>query len=209
MAMVKALSQIWVMAASGGLCLLAARSAHAAPPGEWSIAVERLFGLSRVTSEIETPSGDVSTTATSISIFTSFSGLRGYSTPRLAFDYLARSGVTFGGAVGYETISFDGGADTSAWLLAARVGYFARPSAGFGIWPRVGLTHVALDIGDDDDDDETATALTLEVPLVFLLGPGVGLTLTPHADIGIAGGNDQVDRTTTELGLQFGGNVFF
>jgi hypothetical protein len=45
---------------------------------------------------------------------------------------------------------------------------------------------------------------------VFLaLGQRVGLTFTPHADIGIAGGTDDVDRTLTELGFQFGASAFF
>jgi hypothetical protein len=203
----------WVLAGAASLvvCSLQARTAQAAPPGNWSIGVERLFGISRVTSETEVGNTTVSNTATSVSLFSAFSGQRGYSSPRLAFDYIATSGITFGGAFAYETVSREGvDDDQSEWLLAGRIGFFALPSPNFAVWPRAGLTHIAVDTGGNDDDDVTATAITLEVPLVIMvLGRSVGITITPHADIGIAGGTDTVDRTLTELGLQFGANAFF
>jgi hypothetical protein len=192
-------------------CLLPLRAAQAAPPGSWSVGVERLFGLSRATTDTEIGDVTVSSTSTSISLFSALIGRNGYSSPRLAFDYLADSGVTFGGAFAYSSTSFEGNDDDdSAWLLAARVGYFARPSAGFGVWPRAGLTHLVFEDDEPDNNDLTATALTLEVPLVFLVGgSGIGLTFMPHADIGIAGGTDNIDQKITELGLQFGLNAFF
>lgn len=193
--------------ATAAACVLQPRAAEAAPPGDWSVGVERVFGISRVTVDTEVGNVSTSSTSTSVSLFSAFSGLRGYSSARLAFDYLASSSLTFGGAFAYESIGAD--ADESVWLLAARVGYFARPTPSFGVWPRAGLTHVAFD-DDGPDDDPTATGLTLEVPLVFLvLGQNVGLSLIPHADIGIAGGTDDVDQKVTELGLQFGLNAFF
>jgi hypothetical protein len=141
-------------------------------------------------------------------VFSSLHGRHGYSAPRLALDYVAASQLSFGGALGYESLSRDGDdVDETTLAFVARVGYFARPTPRFGIWPRVGLTHLVIGSGGSD---ETATALTLEVPLVFLaLGQRVGLTFTPHADIGIAGGADDIDRTLTELGFQFGGSAFF
>lgn len=198
------------LVASGSLCLLQTRDAQAAPPGDWSLGVERIFGISRVTVDTEVGDETRSDTNTSVSLFSALSGLRGYSSPRLALDYLSGSGVTFGGAFAYETISGDGNGE-NAWLVAARVGYFADVTPSFGIWPRAGLTHVAYDDNDDvDDDDPSATALTLEVPLVFMvLGKTLGLNIMPHADIGLTGGTDTVDQTITELGLQFGLNIFF
>jgi hypothetical protein len=198
----------WNIAIGCGVGLSCARSAHAAPPGNWSVAVERLFGLSRVSVETDTAAGSSSQEGTSISLFSAFLGNRGYSSPRLAIDYIASSGVSFGGAVAYETASSDDtDSDQSAWLVAPRLGYFARPNADFGVWLRAGLTHVS--VASEGSDTLTATALTLEVPLVFLIGGPLGLTIMPHADIGIAGGTDTVDRTMTELGLQFGANAFF
>jgi hypothetical protein len=202
----------WVVAAASIVCSGYGRTAQAAAPGSWSLGVERLFGISRATSEVQVGNVTVATTSTSVSLFSALSGRRGYSTPRLTLDYLASSGLTVGGGVGYESRSRDGsGDDESTWLFLGRIGYFALPGENFGIWPRAGLTHLSSDVGAADD--ESVTALTLEVPLVFLiLGRRVGLTLTPHADIGIASsgpGDDDVDRKLTELGFQFGINVFF
>ena len=53
-----------------------------------------------------------------------------------------------------------------------------------------------------------ATALTLELPLEFFVSSGVAFTLTPHADIGLGGSDGDLDRTVTELGLQFGVGLF-
>jgi hypothetical protein len=175
--------------------------ARAAAPGDWSIAVERLFGINRASVDVE---DEDTTTTTSVSLFSKVSGDIGYSAPRLAFDYLTASGLTLGGAIGYQSISVEDSDGADAWLLAGRVGYFAHVSEGVGIWPRGGLTHVDFDSGD-------MTALTLEVPFefFFLHDHGVALSMTPHVDIGIAGNDGPFDRTVTEFGLQFGLGVFF
>jgi hypothetical protein len=195
--------------ASGSVCLMQTRDAHAAAPGDWSLVVERIFGISRVTIDTEVNDVTTSDTNTSVSLFSSLSGLRGYSSPRLALDYVSGSGVSFGGAFAYESIDGDN-RNENVWLLAARVGYFADVTPSFGIWPRAGLTHVAYNDNDDDDDDPSATGLTLEVPLVFMvLHRTIGLNVMPHADIGLTGGTDTVDQKVTEIGLQFGLNIFF
>jgi len=186
-----------VVSALATSVLAVAPASAATPPGDWSLAVERLFGITRTS--IDSDVGD--SEYTSISLLAKVAGQYGYSAPRFAFDYLIGSGVSFGAAIGYQSLS-DGGAD--AWLIAPRVGYFARPGRSFGLWPRVGLTQLVIDYGDSD----TATALTLELPLEFFLSSGVAFTLTPHADIGIGGSENDVDRTVTEIGLQFGVNLF-
>lgn len=190
----------FVFASAFAAVALAVAPARAAtPPGNWSLAVERLFGITRTS--IDSDAGD--SDYTSISLLAKVGGQSGYSAPRFTFDYLLGSGVSFGAALGYHSLS-DGGAD--AWLLAPRVGYFARPGRSFGLWPRVGLTQLVIDYGGDSD---TATALTLELPLEFFTSSGVAFSLTPHADIGIGGSQNDVDRTITELGLQFGVGLFF
>jgi len=171
----------------------------ASPPGDWSLAVERLFGISRTS--VDSDVGDEN--YTSISLLAKVSGDEYYSAPRFAVDYLIGSGVSFGAALGYHSVS-EGGGD--AWLLAPRVGYFARPGRSVGLWPRVGLTVLAYDYGGAD---ATAIALTLDVPIEFFVSSGVAFTLTPHADIGLDGEQNNYDRTITELGLQFGVNLFF
>jgi len=195
----KPLSLLCSLAAAA--CSFHALDARAAPPGDFSIAIERLFGIVRTSYEY----GDAEASSTSVSIFSQVSGHAGYSAPRLAFDWLSLGGFSFGGALGYQTDG-DDGVDGDAWLLVARAGYFARPSSGFGIWPRVGITHIAFDYGAES----SATALTFEVPLEFLLSRGIAISLTPHVDLGISGEDFAgVDREITEIGLQFGAGTFF
>lgn len=196
----RGLSPLLCALAASAACAFHSLDANASPPGDVSIAVERLFGIVRTTFEV----GDAEDSVTSVSLFSQVSGHVGYSAPRLAFDWLSMSGFSIGGAVGYQT-NGDDEDDGAAWLLAARAGYFARPSSGFGIWPRAGITHIASDYGFD----VTATALTFEVPLEFLLSRGIAISITPHADIGIGGHAGGLQRDVTELGLQFGAGAFF
>lgn len=196
-------SRLWL-----GLGVLGATSSYAlgaaaAPPGSVSVAVERLFGLSRVSFDPEF--GD-ETTITSFSLFSKVAGEPGYSAPRLGVDYIADAGVSIGMAFGYQSLSIDGG-DGDAWLFAPRLGYFARVSSGLGIWPRAGLTHIIVDAGGNDDD--SITALTLEAPLEIFLAPRVALTLTPLVELGLAGSDGEDDLTVTEIGLQVGIGAFF
>ena len=192
--------------------LLSAEEARAAPPADWCIAIERVFGIVRTKEDIEFEGGaDATRETTSVSLGSRVTGLLGYSPARFAVDYLASSGLTVGGSLGYEHISAgDEDEDGSDWwLLAARVGYLAHLGDGAGIWPRGGLTYTVLD-GDGDNDATTATALTLEVPLlIYALGHRVGFEIIPYADIGVGGGGDNFDRTLTEFGLQFGLGTFF
>jgi hypothetical protein len=194
-------TSLWLSLGVLGATSSYALGAAAAPPGNWSVAVERLFGLSRVSFDPEV--GD-ETSLTSFSMLAKVAGEPGYSVPRFGFDYIIGSGVSFGMAFGYQSVSFDG-ADGDAWLFAPRFGYFARVSSGFGIWPRAGITHIIVDNGEDD----SATALTLEAPLEFFLASRVALMLTPLVELGLAGSDDGVDRTVTEIGIQLGLNAFF
>src|SRR4051812_12828642 len=179
-----------------GVAGLHAPDACAASPGDVSLAVERLFGFSRTTENYD---GD-ELTDTTFSLGAKVNGRFGYSVPRLALDYLTPSGITLGGAIGVQFVEGPG----DGWLLAPRVGYFARPGRSFGLWPRVGLTYLTI-----EDSDTEATALTLEVPLEFLVGSGAAIALTPFADIGLGGSENGDDRTLTEIGLQFGLGIFF
>ena len=189
----------WLGPAALVACCLHVNPASAAPPGDWSVAVERLFGIVRTT--IDDDDG-ISYSGTSVSLMSKVGGSTPYSSPRLAIDYLTGSSFTFGGALGYQSNDGEGSGDS--WLVAPRVGYFVRPSSSFGLWPRIGLTQVLF-----EDLDQDATALTLELPLEFLVGGGVAIAVMPHADIGIGGSANNEDRTITELGLQFGLGAFF
>jgi hypothetical protein len=175
-----------------------AAPAHAAP-GSFSVGIERLFGVSRT----RTTTDGETLTSGQVSVFAhTAEGRVGYPSPRLALDYLFASGVSAGGAIGYQSI--DGGDDN--WLLAARVGYFASASSSFGVWPRATFTYVTV---DNLYDDWSATALGVEVPLLFRVVSSTYFVGMPYVDLGVAGGSDEFDQTITEYGLQFGVNVFF
>lgn len=197
--------------ALSGLVFFATNRAEAAPPGDWSIAIERVFGIDRVKDEIETAPGQQTTTeSTSVSLGSeSGAGFRGYSAARLAIDYLVASGLTLGGALGYQSVNIgdDDDDDADWWLLMGRIGYLASIGDGVGIWPRGGLTHTSFDARGAS---VTATAISVEAPLIiYALGRRVGFEIMPHADIGIAGGTGNLDRTLTEFGLQFNLGAFF
>lgn len=189
--------------------------AHAAAPGTWAISIERLFGFKKATFETDNGPIETSVSSTSVSLLSKTLPLDiGYPDPRLAFDYIFPSGVSVGGALGFESVDYnddDDADNASAWLLAPRVGYFASVSSGFGLWPRGGFTFVSIGDGNDDDDDDVSlTALTIEVPLVFNLGlSSLGLSVVPYIDFGLGGGNDAVDMEQTEFGLQLGLSAFF
>jgi hypothetical protein len=189
-------------------------AAQAAAPGTWHIGIERMFGFKKATLETEAGPQETTRSTSSVSLLSgTLPNEVGYPDPRLAFDYIFPSGVSVGGAIGYESVDYDDDDDTdnaSAWLLAPRVGYFASVTSGFALWPRGGFTFLSGDDGDDNDDDDVSlSALTVEVPLVFNVGLSIGLTVMPYIDFGLGGGNDNVDMKQTEFGLQLGMSAFF
>ncbi|HKO91056.1 MAG TPA: hypothetical protein VJU61_07890 [Polyangiaceae bacterium] len=200
---------LWCLIGPSALVLSFSSSAPAAPPGNWSLAVERVFGYRRSITETEVNGQTDTSKSSSVALFSNFVEQDSYPSARFALDYLFNSGVSLGGALAFQLVTTGDGDDSrNGWLLAPRVGYFAAVTSGFGIWPRAGLTYVTTDFGGDND--LSATAITLEVPLVFSLGGrSVGLSMMPYLDFGVGGGTDEVDRTLTEFGLQFGLNVFF
>jgi hypothetical protein len=202
----------WALVA-GASCLLGSPGAKAAAPGNWAFGVERIFGFSSVTTRTKVGNGTESTSVTAASLFSDVGGRPGYSTPRLSLDYVLGSGVSLGGAVGYQSVSADdNGSDSidngvKGWLFAPRIGFYASVTSGIGIWPRGGVTYISLDPGGGDS--RTATALTVEVPLVFVVGGRLGLDVMPYVDLGVGGGTNTVDQKITELGLEFGLSYFF
>jgi hypothetical protein len=199
-----------------------ATDSGASPPGQLAVNVERLFGVSRVSSEARVGGSQVENTATSISLLGSPFFGPAYSSPRLALDYLHGSGLSVGVGLGYQQVDLEieipgeagstDSTDVSVLVVAPRAGYFARVTPEFGLWPRAGVTHRS--VGGESAGDATLTALTLELPLVYLAAAGhVGLFAMPHLDFGVAGevgtGSDAVEQTATEVGLQFGLSAFF
>jgi hypothetical protein len=199
---------VWSFCALG---LFTSSMARAEAPGSWSVGIERVFGFSSVTVKTEVANQTISNTSSQVSLLDHTLGLQiGYPSARVALDYLFPSGLSLGGAIGYQSLDADDEEDddsVSSWLLAPRIGYFASVTGSFGVWPRGGLSYVSVDTGGDDDD--SLTALTVEVPLVLNVAGNVCFVAMPYVDLGIAGGNDLRDRKATELGLQFGMSAFF
>ncbi|HTV21710.1 MAG TPA: hypothetical protein VMG12_23635 [Polyangiaceae bacterium] len=191
-------------------CLaLAAQPARAEPPGNWSVAIERLFGISRAW--LRSNDGGPGEDQTSVSVFTQHQGGFGYSAPRVAVDYVLDLGLSFGGAFGFGKYRADYAYDDyriNAVLLAPRAGYLLTPTPTLAIWPRVGLT---LTTSVRTGSEEDVSALTFEAPVVFLLRKHVvGLTVTPYFEYGFSGLDDYSPyNTVSELGVSIGGNAFF
>lgn len=193
------------LVAAAALCgaLGWARSSHAVPPGSWSVGVERMFGASRVKTRY-IPTGS-KLSETSVSWLSDPAPHEGYSSPRIAFDYLAPFGLSLGGALGYHQIHAGDASYEStsrALIFAPRAGYFARPLPELGIWPRAGLTRLWL----DDRQRENETAMTLELPVLWLLADGqIGLALLPYVELNLPSGTTRI----SEQGLQAAVTAFF
>ena len=171
------------------------------------MGIERVFGFSRATTKTEVNGNTSTNTSSQVSLFDhTLDSQPGYPGARVALDYLFPSGVSLGGAIGYQSVDpddDDDGDSVSAWLLEPRVGYFASVTANFGVWPRGGLTYVSI------DDGPSFTAISVELPLELRIGGNVCFAVMPYVDLGVAGGTDTVDQKITEFGLQFGMNAFF
>lgn len=185
-------------------------TAAAEAPGSWSVGIERVFGFSSATTKTEANGLSNSTTSNQISLFSHTIGVQpGYPGARFALDYLFPSGLSLGGAIGYQSVDPDTDQDDDTvrgWLLEPRVGYFASVTGSFGIWPRGGLTYVTISTGDNGPN---YTALSVEVPLVLHVAGNVCFVGMPYVDLGLGGGTDNVDQKVTEIGLQFGMSAFF
>jgi hypothetical protein len=104
-------------------------------------------------------------------------------TPR-ALERLPRTGVDFAvwkrltlGASG--TLSHLAGQDSTAWLVAPRIGWLARVGGRAAMWPRAGISYGAV-------DHDARTEVTIELPVGFYFTPTTAVTGTPAFDIPLA-----------------------
>jgi len=200
---------VWSFCALGPLT---SSPAHASAPGSWSVGIERVFGFSSVTVKTKANNQTNSITSSQVSLFdhTLSQQLPAYPGARVALDYLFPSGLSLGGALGYQSRDPNDEVDddtVKSWLLEPRIGYFASVTGSFGVWPRGGLTYVSVDTGGSDVS--SLTAISVEVPLVLRVAGNVCFVGMPYVDLGVGGGNDQFDQKATEFGLQFGMSAFF
>ena len=162
-------------------------SVQAAPLGRWCLSLERLFGASWTRKGFEREySGLYETTQTAVNVLASRAPAVGFSAPHLGVDYVTDLGLTFGGAVGFDFITRGGAVpgdldpNEIAVAVAPRVGYFFPLSPSFGLWPRAGLTYIAL------SRDSDRRSLTLELPAsLMLLEERVGVMLLPYLEAGL------------------------
>lgn len=140
-----------------GLLMLVASTAHAAPfasNGTLAIGAERLFGVEYTSLTVSQPGGESTQSATSISLLGRISVFEAplnvnSAIPRLSADYFLGPGISLGGSLMYQHLSFgtdndddDNDNGMNLILLAPRVGYGARLSDQFAIWPRLGLSYL-------------------------------------------------------------------
>lgn len=171
-----------------------------------SIALERLFGLTRTWSnEVDAQRQ----TSTSLALGAAYLEHPGYATPRVALDVLVGPGISLGAGVGYARYTRenpDEDIEKSYALLAPRVGLLLQPLPRLIVWPRAGVTLLV----PGRQTSENHLAITLELPLIWRLGDGViGLSAAPHLDLGVGGGSRSTDDRVSELGLALGANLLF
>jgi hypothetical protein len=195
-----------------GALLLGANPARATAPApspqplRWSIALERLFGVSRTWSnEVD----GQRQTSTSLGLGARYLEHPGYGTPRVGVDLLLGPGISLGAGLGYAHYTQenpDERDEESYAVLAPRVGFALQPLPGLVVWPRAGLT--LLLPGRQTPEDHHA--VSLELPAIWRLpGGAIGLSATPHLDLGFSGGSGSTDERVSEVGLALGANLFF
>ncbi|MGC4092527.1 MAG: hypothetical protein QM756_32545 [Polyangiaceae bacterium] len=108
--------------------------------GELAISAERLVGVSRTASTTKVMGIKEKSSTNRVNLLLNHNGdSRGYSSPRLAFDYFAIDGLSLGASVGFSANSGD--FKSREVLVAPRVGYALMFSETVGIWPRLGIVY--------------------------------------------------------------------
>jgi hypothetical protein len=107
-----------------------------------------------------------------------------FDVPRFSFDYLPIEHLSIGGSIAYASNDVDGPPDSSALLLAARVGYLYSFGRVVGIWPRGGFTYHKQSIGNIDDK---GFALSVECPFTFSPATHFAFHVGPTFDIDMFG----------------------
>lgn len=196
----------------GAAALLCASTALAEPPAHWSIGVERLFGVNHTWRSADA-SGPTQTTSAGIGL--AYQAPQGYDTARVGADYLFELGLSLGTALGYASFALENetrDVRQDYWLIAPRVGWLFQPQPSLAFWPRAGLT--LLMPGRQPSSDQAA--VTFELPVVWRLSDTpIGLSATPHLDLGFSPGQDAIfglvstEGHVSEVGLSLGASVFF
>lgn len=206
--------------------LVSASSAQADPDlgaqGQVIFSADRLSPLlsySRV--RVEDNNGSLTTSTTSLNLLWngSVNGLQDvYDVPRLGIDYGLAPHITIGGNVfatipmsskqsatdNNTTVTQDGD-KTSAFGLAARVGYVMPLGPKLALWARGGLGYSRIGVtsprnnpGDSRYESLSQLGINLEPQLVISPGPHVGIMVGLVADIPVTG-TDHTERTNNNV----------
>lgn len=222
-----------LMGCGVALVMLVASTANAAPfasNGTLAIGAERLFGIEYNSQTISQGGLEATQSTTSISLLGRISALEAplnvnSAIPRLSADYFLGPGLSLGGAVMYQHLSFGSDDDnddngTNLILLAPRVGYGAHLSDQFAIWPRLGLSYLhtwrsstsqGVDAnGNPTEVERSSTAnytfLSLDAMFVYTPVEHVGFSFGPAFDYLLGrsettNGNDDTLPDTSMYGL--------
>lgn len=177
-------------------CLLAAAPALAERSVGFTSGFERVESISHSTITTTTEGVEQKTNSWRAGLGTG--GVASYSVPRVSLEYAWDSGLSFGFCASF-VVSFSDKISPNVYLLEPRVGYQFELANGLVIWPRLGLT-----LHDVVGPDLTHTALSLDVPMMRFGNELGSFTIGPFVDIGLGGGNDDVEQTLTEFGLGIG-----
>lgn len=184
--------------------------------GTVAIGAERMFGVEHV-SETRSQDGlDQTDSTTSISLLGHVGAVTNplnpsTALPRLSVDVFLGPGVSLGGGILYEHMGQGDQSDRSVnfLLFAPRLGFGARLSDNFAIWPRFGVTYLhlwssstatAFDTQGNATTIESRytmdyTLLALEAMCVFTPVEHVGFSFGPTLDyrLGISQTTDGTD----------------
>jgi hypothetical protein len=184
--------------------LLHTHVASASAPAGWVVGLERVLGFGYTMVHVSAGGDEQDFTQTHFG--SAMLAAYGYSIPRLTLDHVWQGGLSVGfGSAFFYSSSDESGDDVSltSVLLEGRVGYYLDLGRRVALWPKLG---VALRSADPSvGATRSHTALALQLPLVFRdeaqrLWP----VITPHLDLGLGGGYDDVDQRVTEVGLSVG-----
>jgi hypothetical protein len=107
---------------------------------------------------------------------------------RLAVDAALTHSLTVGGSVYFATIAAGAGnASGTAAGFAPRIGHVIPLGGSLALWPRAGVSYVAVAAGAPGGGASARVEATFDTALCVFPSPGVALTLTPAVDMALAG----------------------
>jgi hypothetical protein len=204
------------VSAGAGLILLFSSTAAAAygKRGNFSVGIERLFGVYSDHTAVEQRGGADQTVDTTELGFLYQAQPSAFAIPRVTFDYFLIDNLSLGAGLGaYSFSSTDLFIQAeSGYILAPRVGYNFTFNGMFGVQPHAGFTYVhsaqrLRNVTDDLDSGQLAVAL--DGMFYFMPAPNVGISGTVIADVGISGSQQDAagnitDRHERLFGVAFG-----